>query len=82
LGVSTMPTARTPLFIELVDDDGNRNLVRVAAIQSVCDVDQMQTEAYLTVAGRTILVRAPFDRIRDILSPSRTETPSVTRRVP
>ena len=65
-----MHTAQTPQFIEFIDDDGNRNLVRVAAIQRVCDVDEMQSEAYLTVAGRTILVRASFDQIRDALLPS------------
>ena len=56
-----------PQFIEFTDDNGNRNLVCVAAIQRVCDVDDLQTEAYLTVAGRMILVRASFDQIRDVL---------------
>jgi hypothetical protein len=65
-----MPAAGYSQFVELTDEDGNRNLVRVAAIQRVCDVDEMQTEAYLTVAGRTILVRASFDEIREILMPS------------
>jgi hypothetical protein len=67
----------SPQFIEFSDDNGNRNLVRVASIQRVCDVDDLQTEAYLTVAGRMILVRASFDQIRDVLLSSLADSRAV-----
>lgn len=62
-----MPIERIGAFIEVIDEDGMRNLVRVNAIQRVCDVDEMRQEAYLTVAGRVILIRASLDDIRDVL---------------
>jgi len=48
-------------FIEVLDEDGLRNLVRINAIQQICDVDELREETYLTVASRTILVRTPLD---------------------
>ena len=55
-------------FIEVLDEDGMRNLVRLNSIQRICDVDEIRDESYLTVAGRTILVRAPLDELRQIVA--------------
>jgi hypothetical protein len=62
-----MPIERYGAFIEVIDEDGARNIVRIAAIQRACDVDEFKEEAYLTVAGRVILIRASLDEVRDIL---------------
>jgi len=62
-----MPIERIGAFIEVIDEDGMRNLVRITAIQRVCDVDEFREESYLTVAGRAILVRASLDEVRDVL---------------
>jgi hypothetical protein len=68
-----MAIERIGAFIEVIDEDGLRNLVRITAIQRVCDVDEFQEESYLTVAGRAILIRASLDEVRKVLSvePSR-----------
>lgn len=62
-----MAIKRIGAFIEVIDEDGMRNLVRIAAIQRVCDVDEFQEESYLTVAGRAILIRASLDEVRAAL---------------
>lgn len=62
-----MPIERRGAFIEVTDGDGKRNIVRISAIQCVFDVDEFREEAYLTVAGRTILIRASLDEMRDAL---------------
>lgn len=54
-------------FIEVQDEDGNRNIVRINAIQQACDVDELREEAFLTVSGRTILIRAPLDELKEVL---------------
>ena len=54
-------------YIEVLDEDGLRNLVRITAIQRIANVDEMSEEAYLFVAGRTILVRASLDEFRKLL---------------
>ena len=38
-----MAIERVGAFIEVTDEDGMRNLVRIAAIQRVCDVDEFQS---------------------------------------
>ena len=43
-------------------------LARVSAIQLAVDVDEMAAETYVTVANRTILLRAPLDDLRDALT--------------
>jgi hypothetical protein len=63
-----MAIQRNGGFIEVVDEDGLRNLVRISAIQRVCDVDELRQEAFLTVAGRPILIRASLDDVRDLLA--------------
>jgi hypothetical protein len=63
-----MAIERIGAFIEVIDEDGMRNLVRITAIQRVCDVDEFKEESYLTVAGRPILIRASLDEVRKVLS--------------
>ena len=55
-------------FVSFRGEDGIRYLARFNAIQLICDVDEMATESYVIVAGRTILVREPFEEIREILT--------------
>ncbi|WP_296709423.1 hypothetical protein [Rhodoblastus sp.] len=62
-----MAIERIGAFIEVIDEDGMRNLVRITAIQRVCDVDEFREEAYLTVAGRMILIRVSLDEMREVL---------------
>jgi len=66
-----MAIERIGAFIEVIDDDGMHNLVRITAIQRVCDVDEFQAESYLTVAGRMILVRVSLDEVRELLIETR-----------
>lgn len=54
-------------FIEFRGEDGIRYVARVSAVQLLSDVDELAAEAYVTVAGRTILVRSPLDEFRDAL---------------
>lgn len=54
-------------FIKLLDEDGKRMIVRINAIQQASDYDECQREAYLTVAGRTIAIRASLDEVEEIL---------------
>jgi hypothetical protein len=51
-------------FLELGGEDGVRNLVRINAVQWLCDADETREETFLTVANRTILVREPLDQIK------------------
>lgn len=57
-------------FIEVVDEEGLRNLIRVSAIQRVCDVDELREEAFILVAGRTIVIRASLDEVREVIEQS------------
>ena len=59
-------------FLELVGEDGIRNLVRINAVQWLCDADESRQETFLTVANRTILVREPLDQIKLALSSKTT----------
>ena len=54
-------------FLEFKGEDGIRYVARVSAVALVADVDEMAAEAYVTVAGRTILVQASLDELRDAL---------------
>lgn len=60
-------------FLELVGDDGIRNLVRINAVQWLCDADETREETFLTVANRIILVREPLDRIKIALTSRATK---------
>ena len=62
-----MAFQRVGQFIEFKGESGIRFLARISAIQLVSDVDEMAAETYVTVAGRTILVRQPFEELRDAL---------------
>jgi hypothetical protein len=57
-------------FLEVVDEDGLRNLVRINAIQRISDVDEMAEETYLTVASKVLLVRSPLDEFRKLIEGS------------
>lgn len=67
-----MAIERIGAFIEVIDEDGMRNIVRISAIQRACDVDEFREEAYLTVAGRIVLIRASLDEVRDVLVENRS----------
>lgn len=54
-------------FMKFLDEDGNRVIVRINAIQQASDYDECQREAYLTVAGRTIAIRASLDELEEML---------------
>ncbi len=56
-----------PGFVEVRYEDGNRNVVRINAIQQACDVDDLREEAFLTVSSRTILIRASLDELKEVL---------------
>jgi hypothetical protein len=62
-----MTIDRVGQFIEFVGDGGQRCIARVSAIQLATDVDECRDESFITVASRTILVRAPLDEVRDAL---------------
>lgn len=55
-------------FLELIGEDGIRNLIRINAVQLLCDVDEAREETFVTVGNRTILVREPLDQIKLALS--------------
>jgi hypothetical protein len=63
-----MSIERLGQFIEVEGEDGVRNVVRVNAIQLLCDVDELREETFMMVANRTILVREPLDEIREVLA--------------
>ena len=63
-----MGIERVGSFIEFLGDDGIRNIVRINAVQWACDTDETCEETFLTVANRTILVRAPLDELREVLA--------------
>lgn len=54
-------------FIEVQDENGLRNIVRISAIQVAVDLDELREEILVTVGGRTIPVRASLDELRLIL---------------
>ena len=54
-------------FIEVQDEDGNRSIVRIKAIQQASDVDELREEAYLSVASRTLLIRSSLDELKEVL---------------
>lgn len=63
-----MGAQRNGSFIGFIGEDGLRNLVRINAVQWLCDVDECQQETWLTVANRTILIREPLDTFLDALA--------------
>ncbi|WP_158811441.1 hypothetical protein [Beijerinckia sp. L45] len=73
-----MAIERVGQFIEFIGDDGIRNVVRVTAIQWLCDSDEIADETFMTVANKTILVRAPLTEVRDAL----LEDPRPIRMMP
>lgn len=54
-------------FIEVQDESGLRNIVRISAIQVAVDLDELREDILVTVGGRTIPVRASLDELRLIL---------------
>ena len=62
-----MSIERYGQFIEFRGEDGIRYVARITAVQLLSDVDEMAAKAYVTVAGRTILVRSPLDEFRNAL---------------
>ena len=67
VGVCRVDVERIGHYIEFRGEGGIRYIARVSAVALVADVDEMADEAYVTVAGRTILVRAPLDELRAVL---------------
>ena len=62
-----MSIERYGQYIEFRGEDGIRYVARITAVQFLSDVDEMAAEAYVTVAGRTILVLSPLDEFRNAL---------------
>ena len=62
-----MSIERVGHFIEFVGDEGIRNIVRVTAIQWLCDADETAEETYMSVSNKAFLVRAPLDQVREVL---------------
>jgi len=58
---------RTHQYIEIVDEEGCRHLIRKNAIQWVSDTDPLQNETFITAAGRTICVRKPLEEVLEMI---------------
>ena len=63
-----MANGRGGQFLEFIGDDGVRNIVRVSAIQWLSDTDECRDETFITVANRTVTIRAPLDHVREALA--------------
>ena len=60
-------TRRAGPFLEVIDEEGCRHLVRVTAVQLLSDTDVLQNETLITAAGRTIRVPHALDEIADLV---------------
>lgn len=59
---------RVGAFLEVLDEDGCRHLLRFSTIQAVSDTDMLQNETLITAAGRTIRVPRALDDIMAMLT--------------
>jgi hypothetical protein len=59
---------RVGAFLEVLDEDGCRHLLRFSTIQAVSDTDPLQNETLITAAGRTIRVNVALDDIVAMLA--------------
>jgi len=72
---------RVGVFLEVLDEDGCRHLLRFSTIQAVSDTDPLQNETLITAAGRTIRVPRPLDDIMAMLTDHPTpDTSPLVRR--
>lgn len=62
-----IPIQRVGPFLEVVDGDGCRHLLRLTAIQLLSDTDMLQTDTLITAAGRTIRVPQALDEIAPLV---------------
>lgn len=62
-----MKIERVGPYVEIVDEEGCRHLIRRTSIQWVSDTDSLQNECYITASGRTICVRMPLDEVLEVI---------------
>lgn len=60
---TNMTPARAPRdrYLQVVDQDGTRHLIRISAIQLCSDADPCRDSTAVVVAGRTLIVPVPMD---------------------
>lgn len=58
---------RSGAFIELVDEEGCRHLLRVTSITAISDTDPLQNETIIAAAGRTVRVAQGLDEIAEMV---------------
>lgn len=59
---------RVGAFLEVLDEEGCRHLLRLTAIQAISDTDPLQNETLIIAAGRTVRVPRALDEIVDMLA--------------
>jgi hypothetical protein len=62
-----MPLERIGPYVEIVDEEGCRHLIRRTSVQWVSDTDSLRNETYITAAGRTIRVPEPLDEVLEVI---------------
>lgn len=72
---------RVGAFLEVLDEDECRHLLRFSTIQAISDTDMLQNEILITAAGRTIRVSRALDDIMAMLTDHQvSDTPPLARR--
>jgi hypothetical protein len=64
-----MKIGRNKHYLEVMDADGCRHLVRISSIQWLSDSDACRNETLLTAAGRTVHVPFELDVVRRLIEP-------------
>lgn len=64
-----MTPVRSPRerYLQVIDQDGTRHVIRIAAIQLCSDADPCRDSTAVVVAGRTLIVPLPLDEIVQLL---------------
>jgi hypothetical protein len=64
-----MPPVPAPRdrYLQIIDQDGTRHLIRISAIQLCSDADPCRDSTSVVVAGRTLIVPLPLDELVQML---------------
>lgn len=65
-----------PGYLQLTDSDGIRHVIRISAIQLLSDADACQDSSILVVAGRSLSVPIPLDRLLSSIEESTSSAAS------